>query len=274
MRGPAARGVVGAPPAGRAAGDAAVDPPPPPGGPVMAVADPLLVAEELEKEYRTGPEVVRVLRGVNLTLQAGEVVALVGASGIGKTTLLYILGALDRPTAGRVRFGGEDLFARSEAGLARFRRQEIGFVFQFYNLLGEMTALENAMLPALLLRKSAREARALAAEALQAVGVGDRLGHRPGELSGGEQQRVAIARALINAPRLILADEPTGNLDPKTSEVIYDLFLRLQAERGIAFLIATHNQELARKADRGYRLVDGHARPFDAQFHNLPDQVK
>src|SRR5438132_50340 len=114
----------------------------------------------------------------------------------------------------------------------------------------------------------------LAAEALPAVGVGDRLGHRPGELSGGEQQRVAIARALINEPRLILADEPTGNLDPKTSEVIYDLFLRLQAERGIAFLIATHNQELARKADRGYRLVDGHARPFDAQFHNLPDQVK
>jgi lipoprotein-releasing system ATP-binding protein len=234
----------------------------------------LLQAEDLEKEYRTGPEVVSVLRGVNLSLQAGEVVALVGASGIGKTTLLYVLGTLDRPTAGRVRFDGEDLFARGDAALAKFRRQEIGFVFQFYNLLGEMTALENATLPALLLRKSAREARSLAAEALNEVGLGDRLRHRPGELSGGEQQRVAIARALINRPRLILADEPTGNLDPKTSEVIYDLFLRLQAERGIAFLIATHNQELARKADRGYRLVDGRARPFDQHFRDVGSQVK
>ncbi len=240
----------------------------------MADAEPLLVAEDLDKEYRTGPEVVRVLRGVNLSLRPAEVVALVGASGVGKTTLLYILGTLDRPTAGRVRFGGDDLFSRSEAALAKFRRQEIGFVFQFYNLLGEMTAIENAMLPALLLRKSAREARSLAAEALQEVGVGDRLRHRPGELSGGEQQRVAIARALVNRPRLILADEPTGNLDPKTSEVIYDLFLRLQAERGIGFLIATHNQDLARKADRGYRLVEGRARPFEEHFRDVEAQLK
>jgi lipoprotein-releasing system ATP-binding protein len=224
----------------------------------------LLVADEIEKEYRTGPEVVKALRGVSLALRAGEVVALVGASGIGKTTLLYILGALDRPSAGQVLFDGEPIFARSDASLARFRRQEIGFVFQFYNLLGEMTALENAMLPALLLRKPLREARALAADALAEVGLGDRMRHRPGELSGGEQQRVAVARALINRPRLILADEPTGNLDPKTSEVIYDLFLRLQAERGIAFLIATHNHELARKADRGYRLIEGRARAFEA----------
>jgi lipoprotein-releasing system ATP-binding protein len=227
-----------------------------------AASEPLLVAEELEKEYRTGPEVVRVLRGVSISLNRAEVVALVGASGIGKTTLLYILGALDRPTGGRVWFEGQDVFARSESGLARFRRQEVGFVFQFYNLLGEMTALENAMLPALLLRRSRREAEERALEALKDVGLGDRARHRPGELSGGEQQRVAIARALMNRPRLILADEPTGNLDPKTSEVIYDLFLQLQAERGLAFLIATHNQDLARKADRGYRLVEGRARPF------------
>ena len=230
---------------------------------VTPAAD-LLIADEIEKEYRTGPEVVKALRGVSLSLRAGEVVALVGASGIGKTTLLYILGTLDRPSSGQVLFDGEPVFARSDAGLARFRRQEIGFVFQFYNLLGEMTALENAMLPALLLRKTPREARTMAADALAEVGLGDRLRHRPGELSGGEQQRVAVARALINRPRLILADEPTGNLDPKTSEVIYDLFLRLQAERGIAFLIATHNHELARKADRGYRLVEGRARPFEA----------
>src|SRR5437763_9431959 len=237
-------------------------------------APALLVAEDLDKEYRSGPELVRVLRGASLALRQGEMVALVGASGVGKSTLLHLLGALDRPTAGRVLWEGEDLFGRPESGLVRYRRHEVGFVFQFYNLLGEMSALENAMIPALLVRRSVEEARALATAALAEVGVGDRLGHRPGELSGGEQQRVAIARALINEPRLILADEPTGNLDPKTSEVIYDLFLRLQAERGIAFLIATHNQDLARKADRGYRLVDGHARPFDAQFHNLPGQVK
>ncbi len=222
----------------------------------------LLVAREVEKEYRSGPEPVRVLQGVNLAVRAGEAVALVGASGVGKSTLLYLLGALDRPTAGQVLFDGEEIFARSESGLARFRRTEVGFVFQFYNLFREMTALENAMLPALLQRRPFEEARALAGEALSEVGLGDRLRHRPGELSGGEQQRVAIARALVGRPRLLLADEPTGNLDPKTSEVIFDLFLRLQAERGLTLVVATHNQELARKADRGYRLVDGRAVPW------------
>jgi lipoprotein-releasing system ATP-binding protein len=220
----------------------------------------LLVGEELEREYRSGPEVVRVLRGASVSVRPAEVVSLVGASGVGKSTLLHILGALDRPTSGRVLWQGDDVFARGEAGLVRFRRHDIGFVFQFYNLLGEMTALENAMLPALLARRPGREARELAAQALADVGLGDRLRHRPGELSGGEQQRVAIARALLNRPRAILADEPTGNLDPKTSAVIFDLFLRLQAERGIAFVIATHNPELARKADRSYRLMEGRAR--------------
>lgn len=222
----------------------------------------LLMVRELEKEYRSGPEPVRVLRGVNMSVRPGEVVVLVGASGVGKSTLLHLLGALDRPTAGHVRFDGEDLFTRSESELARFRRTEVGFIFQFYNLLGEMTALENAMLPALLQRRPFGEARNRAAEALSEVGLGDRQRHRPGELSGGEQQRVAIARALVGRPRLIFADEPTGNLDPKTSEVIFDLFLQLQAERGLTFVIATHNAELARKADRGYRLVDGRAVPW------------
>jgi lipoprotein-releasing system ATP-binding protein len=224
------------------------------------VTDVLLLGEEIDKEYRVGPETVRVLRGATVSVGTGEVVALVGASGVGKSTLLHILGTLDRPSAGRVTWRGEDLFARGEAGLVRFRREEIGFVFQFYNLLGEMTALENAMLPALLCRRSRREAQAQAAEALAEVGLADRLHHRPGELSGGEQQRVAVARALINRPRLILADEPTGNLDPKTSEVIFELFMRLGAERGLAFLIATHNPDLARRADRIYRLVEGRAR--------------
>ncbi len=223
------------------------------------MSEPLLVAQDLEREYRMGPEVVRVLRGVNLAVNGGESVAVIGASGVGKSTLLHLLGTLDRPTAGRVLFDGEDVFARTEAGLARLRRGEVGFVFQFYNLLGEMTALENAMLPALLQRQGMAEARDKAAAALKEVGLADRLGHRPGELSGGEQQRVAIARALVGNPRIILADEPTGNLDPKTSEVIWDLFLQLQAERGLSFVVATHNHDLARKADRGYRLVDGRA---------------
>jgi lipoprotein-releasing system ATP-binding protein len=224
------------------------------------MSEGLLVGEDLEREFRTGPEIVRVLRGASVSVRAGEMVALVGASGVGKSTLLHVLGALDRPSAGRVLFEGEDLFERGETALARYRRQEVGFVFQFYNLLGEMSAVENAMLPALVARRPRREAREQAAAALAEVGLGDRLDHRPGELSGGEQQRVAVARALMNGPKVILADEPTGNLDPKTSEVVYDLFLQLQATRGIAFLIATHNPDLARRADRIYRLVEGRAR--------------
>ena len=224
--------------------------------------EPLLAARDLEREYRVGPETVRVLRGASLVVNSSESVALIGASGVGKSTLLHLLGGLDHPTGGQVLFAGEDLYARSESALAKLRRTEVAFIFQFYNLLGEMTALENAMMPALLQRLPAAQARERGAAALQEVGLGDRLGHRPGELSGGEQQRVAIARALVAQPRVVLADEPTGNLDPKTSEVIWDLFLRLQAERRLAFVIATHNHDLARKADRGYRLVEGRAVPW------------
>jgi lipoprotein-releasing system ATP-binding protein len=224
--------------------------------------EPLLVAEELEKEYRTGPESVRVLRGASLILHPRESVALIGASGVGKSTLLHLLGALDRPSGGRLSFDGTDVFSRSESQLARLRRTEVGFVFQFGNLLSEMSALENAMVPALLQRLPAAAARERAQEALSDVGLSDRMQHRPGELSGGEQQRVAIARALCGRPRVILADEPTGNLDPKTSEVVWDLFQRLQAERGVAFVVATHNHELARRADRGYQLVEGRTAPW------------
>ena len=220
---------------------------------------PLLVAEGVEKEYRTKAEPLRVLKGVNLTVHEAELVAVVGASGIGKSTLLHVLGALDRPTAGSVWFRGEDLFARSEAELTRFRREEVGFVFQLYNLLTDFSALENAMLPALIQRRPPEEARRLAVDALREVGLLERAGHRPGELSGGEQQRVALARALVGRPAMVLADEPTGNLDPKTSEDVFELFARLQAERGVAFVIATHNLDLARRADRLVRLVDGRA---------------
>jgi lipoprotein-releasing system ATP-binding protein len=226
------------------------------------MSEPILVAQELEREYRMGPEPVRVLRGVSLAVNAGESIAIIGASGVGKSTLLHLLGTLDRPSAGHVLWDGADVSGWSDAALARLRRTHVSFIFQFYNLLGEMTALENAMLPALTPRAGSPVGRARAAAALQEVGLADRQSHRPGELSGGEQQRVAIARALVGRPRLILADEPTGNLDPKTSEVIWDLFLRLQAEHHLAFVIATHNHELARKADRGYRLVDGRAVPW------------
>ena len=230
-----------------------VEPPP------TGAQTPLLVAQGVEKEYRSKAEPLRVLKGVNLTVHGGELVAIVGASGIGKSTLLHVLGALDRPTAGSVWFRGEDLFARSEAELTRFRREEVGFVFQLYNLLTDFTALENAMLPALIQRRPPEEARRLAVDALREVGLLERAAHRPGELSGGEQQRVALARALVGRPAMVLADEPTGNLDPKTSEDVFELFARLQAERGVAFVIATHNLDLARRADRLVRLVDGRA---------------
>jgi lipoprotein-releasing system ATP-binding protein len=225
-----------------------------PGGPAA-----LLEAQGVEKEYRSRAEPLRVLKGVNLTVHEAELIAVVGASGIGKSTLLHVLGALDRPTAGTVLFRGRDLFARSEAELTRFRREEVGFVFQLYNLLTDFSALENAMLPALIQRRPPEEARRLALEALREVGLLERAGHRPGELSGGEQQRVALARALVGRPAMVLADEPTGNLDPKTSEDVFELFARLQAERGVAFVIATHNLDLARRADRLVRLVDGRA---------------
>jgi lipoprotein-releasing system ATP-binding protein len=220
---------------------------------------PLIVADGVEKEYHAGGEVLRVLKGVNLTVREAELVAVVGASGVGKSTLLHVLGALDRPTAGQVRFREQDLFARPEPELTRFRRDEVGFVFQLYNLLTDFSALENAMLPALIQRRGAPEARALALDALREVGLLERVTHRPGELSGGEQQRVALARALVGRPAMILADEPTGNLDPKTSQDVFELFARLQAERGVAFVIATHNLDLARRADRLVRLVDGRA---------------
>ena len=217
---------------------------------------PLLAGIDVEREYRTGPEVVRVLRGASVEIHAGEVVALVGASGVGKSTLLHLLGALDRPSAGRVLFQGEDLFARSEPALARYRRQDVGFVFQFYNLLGDLTALENAMVPAMLQRAPAAEARERAAVALAEVGLADRLRHRPGELSGGEQQRVAVARALMNGPKVILADEPTGNLHSAQGKEIMELFRSLN-DSGATIIQVTHSEVNASYGTRIIQLRDG-----------------
>jgi lipoprotein-releasing system ATP-binding protein len=204
-----------------------------------------------------GEQTLAVLKGIDLSIARGELIAVVGASGAGKSTLLHILGLLDRPTSGRVCFEGQDLFQLSEAAQAEFRNKRIGFVFQFHHLLPEFTALENAMMPGLILRLSPRDAAARAEAMLSRLGLSQRLSHRPGELSGGEQQRVALARALLLRPRLLLADEPTGNLDTKTGRDMHDLFFELNRELGMTILIVTHNDELAARTPRRLRMADG-----------------
>src|SRR5256885_14014339 len=218
---------------------------------------PLVQAVEIEKRYVDGPAVVSVLEDLSLEIEAGERIAIVGESGVGKSTLLHLLGALDRPTTGRILFDGEDVFARRETELAAFRNREVGFVFQFHHLLPDFTALENVMLPALIAGEAFREARARAASLLERVGLRERLAHRPGQLSGGEQQRVAVARALVLRPRLVLADEPTGNLDPGTGEDVQQLMLELNQEHGAALVVATHNDRLAAAMGRTLRLAGG-----------------
>ncbi len=226
----------------------------------------LVQAVGLEKSYVDGPTVVRVLEGLDLEVAPGECVAIVGASGVGKSTLLHLLGALDRPTGGRLWFDGMDVLASPEPALAAFRNREIGFVFQFHHLLPDFTALENVMLPALIARQPAAAARARAAVLLERVGLRDRLAHRPGELSGGEQQRVAVARAVMQRPRLVLGDEPTGNLDPATGEGVQHLLTELNREHGSALVIATHNDRLAAAMGRTLRLADG-------RLHEEPPSV-
>ncbi len=220
---------------------------------------PLLEVENLNKSFFQSWGEVQVLRGLDLTLQTGIMLAVVGESGVGKSTLLQILGALERPTSGTVYFEGQELFRMGDAELARFRNRKVGFIFQFHHLLPEFTALENVMMPALLGGRSWKEARQRAQELLAEVGLSERLFHRPGELSGGEQQRVAVARALINDPQLVLADEPTGNLDSKTSEAIQRLLRELNLNKGLTFVVVTHNEVLAHKMDRIVRLFDGKA---------------
>jgi lipoprotein-releasing system ATP-binding protein len=217
----------------------------------------LVHATNLAKSYVDGPRVVRVLHELDLTIEAGECVAVVGASGIGKSTLLHVLGTLDIPDAGRFMFDGTDVFAQSEADLAEFRNREIGFVFQFHQLLPDFTAVENVMFPALLGRASFAAARRRAVELLERVGLKERLDHRPGELSGGEQQRVAVARGLMQRPRLLLADEPTGNLDPETGAEVHRLLLELNREQGAALVVVTHNEKLANAMGRTLHLING-----------------
>ena len=221
---------------------------------------PLLAVKGLDRSYEIGGHRIEVLKGLELSVSRGATIAVVGASGVGKSTLLHILGALDHPTRGEVLFEGQDIFKLNPLELARFRNRKIGFVFQFHHLLPEFNALENTMMPVLIDRGSKAEARDRAKEILSRLGLQDRLNHRIGELSGGEQQRVAIARALIQSPGLVLADEPTGNLDRKTGEQILKLFMDLNRGQGITMIMVTHNLELAGQFQRVIEIRDGQVR--------------
>ena len=215
---------------------------------------------EVTKSYPVGGTLLTVLRGLELSLEQGEMVAIVGASGVGKSTLLHVLGGLDSIDQGRIRIGSAELGRMSDAELVAFRNKNIGFVFQFHHLLPEFTALENAEMPMRIARRPSAERHARATGLLTRVGLAERLEHRPGMLSGGEQQRVAIARALIMEPALLLADEPTGDLDEHTAEVLHDLLRDMHRERGLTSIIATHNPKLAASCDRILRLEDGKLR--------------
>ena len=219
----------------------------------------LIQALQLHKSFGNGTKKVDVLKGIDLTFDQGERVAIVGVSGVGKTTLLHILGTLDRPTTGKVLYRGKDIFTLNERELALFRNREIGFVFQFHHLLPEFNALENTMMPCLIQGISKKEAAFRAETILSLVGLKERLSHKPGELSGGEQQRVAVARALVLEPKVLLADEPTGNLDTKTGESVFHLLQELNQIRGVTLIVVTHNLKLASQLPRQINLVDGKA---------------
>lgn len=219
----------------------------------------LIQVQKLFKSYGDGTKRVEVLKGVDLTFFQGEKAAMVGASGVGKTTFLHTLGTLDRPTSGKVLYEGKDIYALNEKDLAQFRNREVGFVFQFHHLLPEFNALENTMMPCLIQGIPKKEAASRAEAILALVGLQERLAHKPGELSGGEQQRVAVARALVLEPKVLLADEPTGNLDTRTAESVFDLLLELNLIKGVTLIVVTHNLKLAEKLSRQIQLIDGKA---------------
>jgi lipoprotein-releasing system ATP-binding protein len=220
-------------------------------------AGPALEVKGLFKSFTKGGKRIDVLRGLDLILAGDEIVGILGASGAGKSTLLHLAGGLDRPTAGRVLYRGEDIFLLDEPGLAVFRNRKVGFIFQMHYLLAEFNCLENVMMPGIVAGGEKSAVKEKAEAILHQVGLADRMLHRPGELSGGEQQRAAVARALVNDPSVVLADEPTGNLDSKTAGSVQDLFIELNSTRGTAFLVVTHNREMAARFHRRYTLRDG-----------------
>jgi len=224
------------------------------------MSETLIEVQELFKTFGNGAKRVDVLKGIDLLIPRGETVAIVGASGVGKTTLLHVLGTLDRPTSGKVLYENQDVFTLDERALALFRNRQVGFVFQFHHLLPEFSALENVMMPCLIQGISKAEAGQRAESILTLVGLRERLIHKPGELSGGEQQRVAVARAMVLEPKVLLADEPTGNLDTKTGESVFDLLDELNRTRQVTLIIVTHNPGLADRMSRQIHLVDGRLR--------------
>lgn len=213
----------------------------------------LLSATQIKKHYGN----LEVLKGVDIKVSAGEIVSLVGSSGAGKSTLLHILGTLDNADSGKVLFENNDILAYSSRQQVKYRNENIGFIFQFHHLMPEFTAIENVCMPGFLAKKKRKETEKKAADLLKFMNMSHRLKHRPNQLSGGEQQRVSVARALINEPKLVLADEPTGNLDSKNSDELYSLFRQLTQEFGTSFLIATHDKQLAQSADRKLEIIDG-----------------
>lgn len=222
------------------------------------MTSPLLQGQQLSKVFDDGSGKITVLDNVDFTVNKGEMVAILGASGSGKSTLMHILAGLDRPSSGRVRFMGNDVTTWSASQLARWRNEHLGFVYQFHHLLPEFSALENVAMPLLIAGKSQSQAQQRAAELLERVGLAERRQHRPAQLSGGERQRVAVARAFANEPQLIIADEPTGNLDGEAADAVYQLMLALNAERQTAFVIVTHDEQLAAQLQRVERLTRGH----------------